>query len=499
MSPLETETHSAEAQRAPITGIRPSRSRILVAGLALGALWAPFLGCGPRDEGEAKAAATVAPPSRVFLITIDTLRADHLGSYGYERPTSPFLDELAARGTLFEHAIVQWPKTGPSFASMFTGLYPRSTGLRRKAALTLPDRYETMAEVFRAEGYTTVAVVGNAVLDGELGWRQGFDEYVEAWSRPGLDLETRVDWKRALDATQITPMSIEVAERYREDERLFAWFHFMDPHGPYVLPPGESNPFLDEVPEPVDLVDWPIPKDIRLEDRKDLAYYVAQYDANVAVADRWIRTLFDRLEELGLLDDALVVVTSDHGESLGERRTFGHGKHAFNNTLRVPLIFFDPERVAAGRRVEQPVELVSLLSTLKELVQVEAGTDVVLDGASFADALRGEDARVPGPEYAFAEAGHIRRTYLSVQNAERKLIALATPDKDLERYQLYHLEDDPAEQSELLSQGAELPGDLAARLTEYFEIIPGEAARDDEQAELAPEIERALKALGYVN
>ncbi len=110
------------------------------------------------------------PPRRVFLVTFDTLRADHLGAYGYRRATSPRFDALAEGGVLFERAIAQWPKTGASFASMFTGRYPQTTGLLQRAALRVPAEYLTLPELFQEAGYTTVAVVSNPVLGAELGW-----------------------------------------------------------------------------------------------------------------------------------------------------------------------------------------------------------------------------------------------------------------------------------------------------------------------------------------
>ena len=125
-------------------------------------------------------------PRRVFFITVDTLRADHLGAHGYPRATSPFLDRLAAKSTIFERAIVQWPKTGPSFASMFTGQYPHTTGLTHKANIRIPEGFLTLPEMFQAHGYRTVAVNSNGVLNSDLGWDAGFDEYLETRTAFGL-------------------------------------------------------------------------------------------------------------------------------------------------------------------------------------------------------------------------------------------------------------------------------------------------------------------------
>jgi len=445
-------------------------------------------------------------PSRIFLITIDTLRADHLGAYGYERDTSPFLDSLAQQGTLFERAFVQWPKTGPSFASIFTGLYPGTTGLKAKAAITLPAEQETLAELLSRHGYSTVAVVGNAVLDSELGWDQGFDEYIEPWKLSETPPVTPNEWKRTLDATQVTAHATELLESHRDTERLFAWIHYMDPHVPYVLPPGETNPFLGEVPPADGDEERHIPKSVLLDGRTDLEFYRSQYDANIAVADRWIGTLFDRLRELSLLEDSLIIVTSDHGESLGERNYFGHGKHPYNNTLHVPLLFVDsralessasPSRVEAGLRVAEPVELVDLFPTLEEIVE-EARPSRESDGQSLVPFLRGEVERAAvGFRYAFSEAGvSSKRTYRIVQDGERKLIFHPGRREGRESYEVYDLEADPRERRELQRSGEPVPEELKEELADWMSRTLTEAEAD---GPLQPEIQRALEALGYVN
>ena len=147
--------------------------------LALLPLAALALACSADPESALEPAAEA--PRRVFLITVDTLRADHLGWHGYPRDTSPRLDEWVERGVVFERAIVQWPKTGPSFASMFTSLYPHTTGLINTAAQTIPDDYLALPAWFQERGFTTAAVISNPVLSRELGWGRGFDRYEQTW------------------------------------------------------------------------------------------------------------------------------------------------------------------------------------------------------------------------------------------------------------------------------------------------------------------------------
>ncbi|MGB5661322.1 MAG: sulfatase-like hydrolase/transferase, partial [Thermoanaerobaculia bacterium] len=157
---------------------REPRPHGVISGCLAVLLLGGLVACsGPPSVPEA--------PRRVFLITVDTLRADHMGIHGYPRQTSPALDDLAEQGVLFSRAVAQWPKTGPSLASIFTGRYPKTTGLTHRAAQQIPDEYLTLPELFQSAGYITLGVVSNAVLSAELGWNRGFDEFLETWKLGG--------------------------------------------------------------------------------------------------------------------------------------------------------------------------------------------------------------------------------------------------------------------------------------------------------------------------
>ncbi len=331
-----------------------------------------ILAAGCRDkpgEGGPVPAAEIKAPRRVFLITVDTLRADHMSLYGYPRETSPRLAKLAATGVTFDRAVSQWPKTGSSFAAMFTGLYPHTTGLTHKAVLRIPEPYLTLPEFFKAEGYQTFGVNSNAVLAAQFGWNTGFDEYRQTWGDGDFPDDPKA-FRPLASAIRVNNLAIPLLRKHAGDGKLFAWIHYSDPHAPYVLPDGTSNVFLDD-----DLYgkgDRPLPtrvvKGYTLDNRTDLKYYVAQYDANVLVADDYVQRLIDEMRGLGLLEDSLVIFTADHGESLGEHNSwFEHGPLPYNTTAHVPL-FFLMDGLPAGKRVGRPVELVDLYPTLRELI-----------------------------------------------------------------------------------------------------------------------------------
>lgn len=459
-------------------------------------------GCPGRSEEAGDAPA--GPPSRVFLITVDTLRADHTSAYGYPRATTPALARLAAEGVRFEQALCQWPKTGTSFASMFIGQYPQSTGLTHEAAIQIPEGYFLLPELFRRLGYTTVAVVSNGVLNTDLGWDRGFDEYLETWHvEGGMSADPQV-YRRTINARRVNELALPLLERHRDTERLFVWLHYSDPHAPYVLPDDAENPFLDDAWYTQEgSVKLEKPAATALGDRRDLRYYVAQYDANVLVADAGIGEALARAEELGLLEDALVVYTADHGESLGEHDYwFEHGRLPYSPGTRVPLVVWAPGRVAAGRVVTSPVELVDLYPTLRDLVAPEESVPG-LEGDSLAPWLA-EPAPAAAPDafqHAFFEAGGGSPTthFRGVQDARWKLVyhpAFAGRDA---AFELYDLAVDPLETADV----KDTRRDHARRLREVLwqwmkgtDWIRRERSFVDAQSE---DTMKALKALGYVN
>jgi arylsulfatase A-like enzyme len=479
----------------------PKLSKIFWVPLVLLALAA----CRGREEaGTPASPAAPHPPRRVFFITVDTLRADHMSLYGYPRATTPDLQKLAAAGVTFERAITQWPKTGSSFAAMFTGLYPHTTGLTHKAALRIPAPYLTLPEFFKEQGYRTVGVVSNAVLAANLGWNTGFDEFQETWNGGDFPDDPQL-FRSFITAPRVNDVALPLLRKHAKDESLFAWIHYSDPHAPYILPVGEKNPFLDDAvykgPG-----DRPIPKRLvnrgyTLEGRADLKYYVAQYDANVLVADRYIGKLIDELRSLGLLEDSLIVFAADHGEELGEHNSwFEHGPLPYNTTGHVPL-FFVMDGLAAGRRIDRPVELIDIYPTLRDAVAPDRQIEG-LEGHSLWPFLRPGKVAAKDDFFrrAFLEAGHHPNLYHTVQEGTWKLVFNSggkhsrAADSPTGGFELYDLAADPMEMNNLAATRTEEVRRLRRDLVEWMKKTRSMGDED----EVNGETERALKALGYV-
>ncbi len=465
------------------------------------AILAASTGCGRQREP--------LRPRHVFLVTVDTLRADHLGTYGYGRDTSPYLDRLAKQSVLFERAIVQWPKTGVSFASMFTGQYPHTTGLTHKSAIRIPEGFLTLPELFESRGFTTVGVNSNGVLSDDLGWNRGFDEYLETGNFFSFQEGDQRSYRASMNARRVNELAFPLLEKHQGADRLFAWIHYSDPHTPYFLPPDVANPFLDDrlfVGDQRVLLEQPGATEI--DGRQDLKFYVSQYDANVLVVDRAIEQLIGQLDKLGLLADSVVIVTADHGESLGEHEYYlEHGRLPYNTTSHVPLLVYEPYRPGAGRRVPEPVELVGLYPTLRDLVA--PGVEVAgLEGKSWLPFLRGDQRALARAgeafRYAFSAAGggnpltHFR----SVQEQGWKLVFHPPlPTRKGERpirWELYRLSQDPLETEDLIAvhrgEADRLRPVLEAWMNGRLWIYPPKGLT----VQRSQEVEKALKALGYV-
>ena len=300
---------------------------------------AAWSGCGGDRQAGVRPSTE---PRNLLLITLDTLRADRLGSYGYAGARTPHLDALAARGLRFEQASTVVPLTLPAHSSLMTGTFPAFHGVRDNGGFYLDEEQHTLAEVLRESGYRTGGFVAAFVLDSRWGIAQGFDHFFD-----DFDL-TEFGEAAGMDAIQrpgsaVVDRALEWLGAERE-RPFFAWVHLYDPHTPYQAP----EPFRSQFP----------------------ASRSGAYDAEIAATDAQVGRLFAALEADGRLDDTVVAVAGDHGEMLCEHGEVTHGFFIYDAAVRIPLMIAGPG-VPAGS-VAAPVRIVDLAPTVLALVGSEA-------------------------------------------------------------------------------------------------------------------------------
>jgi arylsulfatase A-like enzyme len=324
----------------------------------------------------------------VLVIGIDTLRPDHLGCYGYGRPTSPAIDRLAADGVLFENTVSQSPWTLPSFATVFTSLYPSQHGAMT-AVTSMRTSFPTLATILKERGYATGSVVNASVLRPEFGLDRGFDYYDP----------TPPEGRRADGTTKAVLAWIDK----HKGEPFFMFAHYFDPHEPYAPPAPYDGLFYPEYDGRIGntfvLHDhFPNVRGMNFEDLKSLEAsdwdrVRALYDGEIAFTDKAVDSLLKGFEKRGLLDRTVIVFLSDHGEEFFEHQGFGHGHTLYNEVIRVPLIFSFPKRLPPGRRISQQVRLVDVMPTVLGLLDIDPGTP--LEGSSLVPLLTGRSGIKP--------------------------------------------------------------------------------------------------------
>ena len=412
-------------------------------------------------------AATIAGAApNVVLISVDTLRADRLGAYGYALPTSPVLDAYAKTALVFEDATCEVPLTQPSMGAMLSSRFPCSTGTTRNG-LRMPGDVPLVQEQFQGSGYHTFAVLSNWTLKEKLsGLARGFDVYDDAFEKKRWGF-----MKAERDGDDVTRLALEYLEARPADKPFFAWIHYSDPHAPYKMhrnfrPAGKRAWHLGHK------------KKVRVK-----------YDSEVAFTDHEIGKVLAALP-----DDTVVVVVSDHGESLYEHNYLGHGRYIYQNNMHIVLMVRAPG--AAPGRSNAPVRGIDVGPTLLGLagLSVPAGMlgldllrdDVAAERARVFETYGGAVPNLPGLKDAMAEAGPM---WQGVIQEGWKLIV--DGDKD----ELYYLPEDPGE---LDDRSAAEPARVEAMreiIKRWEEVTPrGEQGEEDLDADDL----KALEALGYL-
>jgi choline-sulfatase len=429
------------------------RSRGLSAAVArLGLLLAMLLsGCA-------------RPPLNVLLVTLDTTRADRLGSYGFSLARTPRLDGLARQGVRCADAVSAAPITLPSHATLLTGLFPPAHGVRDNGSYALGDDAVTLAERLQTAGYRTQAIVSALVLNRRYNLDQGFDGYDDdLWAEDAAELFMI----RSRPGPRTAERAAAWLDRWAAEGKpgarrpFFLWMHLFDAHQPY----RSTGPERLLAP--------------------------SAYDAEIAVLDRSVGRVLDRLAELGVLDDTLVIVTADHGESLGEHGEKTHAVFIYEATVRVPLILRCPRLLPAGRVYDGPVRTVDLVPTVLAALGLPGGEET--QGSDLLPALRGTGPAPDLPLYSeslLSEVGFGMAPLYGVRRGSVKWIRAPRPE-------VYDLARDPHELSNLYPaearRGARLDRELSAILDDSrrLSLAPQKSPMDQETLE-------SLQALGYL-
>ena len=396
--------------------------------------------------------------THLLLISLDTVRADALGSYGYAKAQTPRLDALAAQGLRFEQATTVAPLTLPAHSSLLTGTFPASHGVRDNGGFYLGDEQVTLAEVLRGEGYRTGAFVGAFVLDSRWGTNQGFDRYFDEFDLSEMKGGGMASVQRKGDEV--------IAEALRwlgeeSDAPFFGWVHLYDPHTPYEAP----EPYRSRFPRTRS----------------------GAYDAEIAWTDELVGRLLDGLAELGHLEDTLVVVLGDHGEALGEHKELDHGFFIYDEVVQIPLMIAGPG--VPSRVVPDQVRIVDVMPTALELLHVEAPASV--QGTSLVPLSRGEELELLALSETWYPKYHYGWSELTaVRDGRYKFIQAP-------RRELYDLVEDPGELENLAAENSHRADALERALGELLEQVTSEAASRGPST-MDPETEERLQALGYL-
>lgn len=443
----------------------------------------------------------------IVLIVIDTLRADHLGCYGYERSTSPHIDRLAAEGVLFEQAYSPASWTLPAFASLFTGHLSAVHGATHHQA-AVPATLPTLAEKLQNRGYYNVAVVSNPLLNAKHGFGRGFDLYDDfsvffeaelaqlaiTSDQEGLHLGDVVT------GDTVTEQTLHLLKQAATNEKPFFLFvHYFDPHDSYIPPSPYDRKFDPDYDGPMDGRGIPAIRDDPPEGR-DLDHLIARYDGEIAYQDILVGRLLEALDEHSDPINTITILTSDHGEAWGEHAMLLHGNTAYREEVWVPMIWRWPGRFPEGHRVHGPVSMMDISATLREVLEFECLESI--QTRSLLQALEGgqlPEAEVVS-ERAIGTGHHVALTLGSLRFHAR---FQQRPDEVGAQYESYRIDSDPWEQRDLYQDD---PDRFAIQKQTLVQIwTSAQELRHRHQVDLAAEPvqltdeeRRRIERLGYI-
>ncbi len=448
---------------------------------------------------------------RIILITIDTARADHFGTYGYPRNITPFIDTLAKDGVIFKRAFAPMATTSPSHASIFTSLYPYQHKLLKNGH-KLNDSFITMAEILKTMDMQTAAFVSTDVHFQVGNMHQGFDFFDEPVLHDNVALNPEFKGKYRI-ASETMDSAIEWIDKKKTSDRFFIWIHLFDPHLP--LRPPEL--FMKKLSEQSEAERQFFSSFFINEHKIDPSFYantdqmlqtLNMYDSEILFIDTEIRRFYEKLLDKGLYNDSLMIITTDHGEGLGNHRWYSHGKNIYNEQILTALIFHFSSGSFSGLSIEQIVESIDILPTVIELLGGET-TPLVkqFQGISLTPLLLNKFKEVP-EKYAFAQRREFEKKDIlenvdpeklnyeegekySLQNAEYKYI-YRTQGND----EFYNVQEDPYELYNIINSDSAMKDKFKKNIIKMIEQFREDA--DIESETVNEETIERLKALGYV-
>jgi len=416
---------------------------------------AASLACNRADR-ERTAAAPPLRPLNLVVVTIDTLRPDHLHCYGYSKIETPSVDSVAASGVLFENAVTQTPLTPPSHASIFTGLYPTVHHVRDTGGFILQPSSTTLATMLQQQGWDTAAFVSSAVLKKLFGLSQGFAVYDDQMPKPGSSRDFLEDpERRAGDTVDRTLRWLET----QSGKPYFLWVHLYDPHLPYQPP----SPFKEK-------------------------YKDRPYDGEIAYADRELGRLFEAVRKKSPADKTIIALLSDHGESLGEHGEYSHGVFLYDATLRIAFLISGPG-VPVGMRIKEQARAIDFLPTVLELMGGKAPASV--QGASLVPSFTGHDtpAAVSYAETLYPKINMGWAELRAIRTNHWKYVRAPKPE-------LYDLSHDPAETTNVIQAHA---AEVQRFESQLKAVVGSDGTEKVETSLIDARTLDQLKSLGYVS
>src|SRR5713101_3100626 len=410
----------------------------------------------------AAAAPPTSDPPNVLLITIDTVRADHVGCYGYQLIETPNLDALAGGGVRFANAYSPVPITLPAHSVILTGTYPMRTGMHDFSGNRLNASQPTLATLLHERGYTTGAVLGSAVLDSRFGLNRGFDFYYDHFDFSRLD-EKNID-AMIRPGNEVVNHALSWLEANRRKPFLL-WVHLYDAHHPYNPP----SPYREK-------------------------YRAHLYDGGIAFVDAQVGRLVASLKAKGIFDRTLIVVAGDHGEGLGEHGEKTHGFFIYETTLHVPLIFKLPAGTGSQKSVvADAANLADILPTVLEIIGASSLKEV--QGRSLVSSIAGKPTTTEAENYAETYLPRIHFNWSELRGVRYRQYHFI----DAPRPELYDLSADPHELKNLYSAQRAVANELRKRLGQLItQFTPASGEKTAETTGLDPALMERLKSLGYV-